>query len=231
VTNPLGLPDAASLLKATTTVGGVLSLGLGLAGVLCLALRFRTSHGIERQQIKWLVFVALAAVLIVLIDIAAGRIAAGSDVHDAVDSIFWGLLVTTVLLGMPLAIGAAILRYRLFDIDRIISRTLSYALITGVYVGLVVLFQRATRSFTEGSDLAVAASTLLVAAAFVPVRRRVQNVVDRRFNRARYDAARTIETFSARLREEIDLEALGSELRDVVTRTMQPSRVQLWLRS
>lgn len=138
------------------------------------------------------------------------------------------------LIGVPVAAGIAIIRYQLFDIDRIISRTVGYALITaflaGGYLGLVIVFQRVTSPFTEGSDLAVAASTLVVAAAFVPMRRRVQRVIDSRFNRARYDAARTIEAFSVRLREEVDLDALGTELRSVVRQTMQPVHVTLWMR-
>ncbi|GAC1331466.1 MAG: hypothetical protein NVSMB13_19800 [Mycobacteriales bacterium] len=132
---------------------------------------------------------------------------------------------------MPAAAGLSILRYRLYDIDRIISRTVGYALVTGllvaVYVGLVNAVSRLTPG---GNSLAVAASTLSVAALFQPVRRRVQAGVDRRFNRSRYDAARTIDAFSARLREEVDLTSLQGDLLGVVRRTMQPASVGLWLR-
>ncbi len=128
----------------------------------------------------------------------------------------------------------AILRYRLYDIDRIISRTVSYAIVTallvGAYAGLVVAFEDITRPFTGRSDLAVAASTLLVAALFIPLRQRVQRTVDRRFNRHRYDAEELIDAFSVRLRDEVDMDTLVVELKDIVGRTMQPNLVSVWLR-
>ncbi|MGH7858182.1 MAG: hypothetical protein ACREQY_12730, partial [Candidatus Binatia bacterium] len=127
------------------------------------------------------------------------------------------------------------LRYRLYDIDRIISRTLSYTLVVGVlagvYAGVVVGLGSVLRPLTGGSDLTVAASTLVAAAAFRPLSQRVRSVVDRRFNRARYDAARTIEAFSARLREQVDIDALGAELEALVATTMRPAHVSLWVRA
>jgi len=141
------------------------------------------------------------------------------------------VLAATMLAGLPVAIGVAILRYRLYDIDRIVSRTVGYGVVTGllvgVYVGLVTGVSRLTPG---GSSLAVAASTLAVAALFQPVRRRVQSVVDRRFNRSRYDAARTIDAYSARLREQVDLDSVHRDLLAVVRGTMQPASVGLWLR-
>jgi hypothetical protein len=136
--------------------------------------------------------------------------------------------------GVPLAAGIAILRYRLYDIDRIINRTLIYGSLTVVlgagYAGLVVGLQALFRPFTGGSELAITITTLAVAATFQPARRRIQDAVDRRFNRRRYDAARTLEAFSGRLRDEVDLEALRHELVSVVSETMEPAHVSLWLR-
>jgi hypothetical protein len=135
---------------------------------------------------------------------------------------------------IPVAIGIAILRYRLFDIDRLISRTLVYGLLTallaGVYATGVFVAGRLLDPARGRSELAVAASTLAVAALFQPLRRRLQTLVDRRFNRSRYDAARTVAAFSSRLREEIDLDSLSAELLAVVDQTMQPTEASLWLR-
>jgi len=135
---------------------------------------------------------------------------------------------------LPLAIGVAILRHQLYDIDRILNRTLVYALLTAtlgaMYLGVVVGLQAVLSSVAGGSDLAIVITTLLVAALFLPVRRRVQEIVDRRFNRRTYDAARTIDAFSARLRQQIDLDTLRYELLAVTEETMQPSRASVWLR-
>ncbi len=180
-----------------------------------LVVRFRRAQGVERQQLRW---VSLAAVVII------AALAIGAPVL-----VGWvaGICVAT----LPLAIAAAILRYRLYDLDRIVSRALAYGLLTvllgggyaGVVLGLGQLLGRA-------SSLAVAGATLAVAAVFQPARRRVQRAVDRRFNRRRYDAAQTIQAFSARLRQQVDLEVLTTELLGVVEQTMQPTQVSLWLR-
>lgn len=223
--NPLAIPSLYGALRPVFGVGVGASLILAVVGFVALVMRFRTSSGIERRQVKWLSFVGIVVVLLFV---------SMNVLPRSIGDYLWLPFFMTLMLGIPLSIGAAILRYRLYDIDRIVSRTLSYALITGLlagaYLGLVLLFQRVTEPFTEGSDLAVAASTLIVAAAFAPVRRRVQSLVDRRFNRARYDAERTIEAFSARLREQVDIDALGTELSALVKNTMQPSSVSLWLR-
>ena len=187
-----------------------------------LVLRFRRARGVERQQLRW---VALATVLVAVnaaIDLAALALGA-----------YW-LAPIVGGLNPPIlsaAIGAAILRYRLYDLDRIISRTLAYGLLTvllGLAYAAVVL--GLGRLLPEGSSLAVAAATLAVAAIFQPVRRRVQALVDRRFNRRRHDAARTIADFSARLRDQVDLGTLTGELLTVVDQTMQPTRASLWLK-
>jgi hypothetical protein len=194
--------------------------GAGLPGwpaLVSLALRWRRARGNEREQLKWVAFAACLAL-----------------VATIVLQIFQlpGLGLAGVVL-VPVGAAVAILRYRLYDIDRIISRTLAYGLLAAllglVYVAGVFVFGRLLNPGGEPSELAVAASTLAVAALFQPARRRVQAAVDRRFNRARYDGARTVAAFSARLRDEIDLDTLSAELVAVVNQTMQPTRVSMWL--
>jgi hypothetical protein len=187
-----------------------------------LVLRFRRAQGVERQQLRW---VALAATLMLL----AGPIVLAPVVLESPILVDWTSAVWVMVL--PVAVGAAVLRYRLYDLDRIISRTLAYGLLTlllgGGYALLVLgLGQLLGRE----SPLVVAAATLAVAAVFQPARRRVQAVVDRRFNRRRHDATRIIEAFGARLRNEVDLDTLTAELLAVVDQTMQPTQVSLWLR-
>jgi hypothetical protein len=189
-----------------------------LAGLASLALRWRRAWGNEREQLKWVVFAAgLALVANIVLQVLQ----------------LPGLGLAGVVL-VPVGAAVAILRYRLYDIDRIISRTVTYGLLTAllglVYVAGVFVFGRLLNPGGEDSTLAVAASTLAVAALFQPARRRLQAAVDRRFNRARYDAARTVEAFSARLRDEIDLDTLTAELLAVTDQTMQPIQVSLWLR-
>jgi hypothetical protein len=136
-----------------------------------------------------------------------------------------------LLLSVPVAIAVAVLRYRLWDLDRLVSRTVAYALVTGLLlVPYLLVVPAATRLVAGSGSLAVAAATLAVAAAFQPLRRRVQDLVDRRFNRRRYDAARTVEGFAARLRDQVDLDALRAELLTVVDQTVQPTQASLWLR-
>jgi hypothetical protein len=188
-----------------------------------LVVRFRHARGVERQQLRW---VALAAALMVpaAVVVLAGVALAATGV------VTWA--ITAWAAGLPLAIGAAVLRYRLYDLDRIVSRTLAYGLLTvllgGGYAAVVLgLGQLLGR---DAGSLVVAAATLAVAAAFQPARRRIQRLVDRRFNRRRYDAARTVAAFAARLREQVDLDALSAELLAVIDQTMQPTQVSLWLR-
>jgi hypothetical protein len=183
--------------------------------------RVHRAHGVERQQLRWL---TLAAGLAVVMVVALAALAPTGN------EILLGWLSAVCVTLLPLATGAAILRYRLYDLDRIISRTLAYGLCTvllgsgyaGVVLGLGQLLGR-------NSTLTVAVATLAMAAAFQPAHRRVQALVDRRFNRRRYDAAQTIQGFSARLHQQIDLEALTAELLAVVEQTMQPTSVSLWL--
>jgi hypothetical protein len=209
------------VLVADQVALAVTTLGLAVAAG-SLVVRFRRARGVERLQLRW---VALAAALVSL----AGVVVLAGLALGAPAVLASAVGVCVALL--PVAIGAAILRYRLYDLDRIISRTLGYGLLTvllgGGYAGVVLgLGQLLGRS----STLAVAGATLAVAALFQPARRRVQRAVDRRFNRHRYDGVRTIAAFSARLRDEIDLEALTTELLAVVDQTMQPTQASLWLR-
>jgi hypothetical protein len=213
--DPVAVPALAGAVRLTIAVAFVLTLLALAVGAWSLVVRFRHAVGIERQQLRW---IALAAALT---RVAAAVVLAGM----ALGSTAVVLLAIGVCLAiLPLATGAAILRYRLYDLDRIISRTLAYGLLTvllgGGYAAIVLgLGQLLGRS----SALAVAAATLAVAGAFQPARRRVQRVVDRRFNRHRHDAARTIQRFSARLRQQIDLDTLTAELLGVVEQTMQPT--------
>jgi hypothetical protein len=183
-----------------------------------VVLRLRRASGEERQQVKWFVYTVVTVILVFV-----------------VSTLMIGVGVLFPLFGLiPISVAVAVLKYRLYDIDRLINRTLVYGLLTamliGVYAGLVFLLGRLLDPATGDSALAVAASTLAVAALFQPARRRVQALVDRRLNRARYDAAQTVERFSARLRNEVDLDALNAELLAVVDQTIQPSSASLWLR-
>jgi MFS family permease len=194
-----------------------------LAGTVSLVVRFRHARGVERQQLQW---VALAAALIGVAMAAMAVLIAAGQVGLAE----WVAVLCLAVL--PLAIGAAILRYRLYDLDRIISRTVAYGLLTLLLGGgyAVVVLGLGQLLGRRSPSLVVAGATLAVAALFQPARRRVQAVVDRRFNRRRYDAARTIQAFSARLRQQVDLDALTGELLAVVDQTMQPTQAWLWLR-
>ena len=226
IDNPLGIESAAAVFPALGTILNLLVLTGVLGAVICIVWRFRRSHGEVRAQIKWIAYAAIgfvAAIVLAIMTAAAGLSSAAGDAA-------FGL----AFAGVPVAAGLAILRYRLYDIDRIISRTLGYALLTlllgAAYIGLVLGGQALSSSFTGSSNLAVAGSTLLVAALFLPVRSRVQAFVDRRFNRRRYDAQKTLEAFGTRLREQVELDQLSDDLVMVVTETMRPSRTTLWVR-
>ncbi|HEX8929031.1 MAG TPA: hypothetical protein VGA45_08975 [Actinomycetota bacterium] len=222
VANPLAVTALTNPLEATAAVTLVVTGLAILVAAWSLVVRFRRARGLERQRLRW---VALAAVLTAIVVLAIVVLMA-AGISAPID---WLLGICMVLL--PLAIGAAILRYRLYDLDRIISRTVAYGLLTvllgGGYAGVVLGFGQL---LGRNSSLVVAGATLAVAAAFQPARRRVQVAVDRHFNRRRYNAARTIQAFSARLRQEVDLDTLAAELTRVVDRTMEPTTVSLWLR-
>jgi hypothetical protein len=220
VANPYGI--GGPLDDVLQIVGGLL-LFVGVVGsALSLILRFRRARRDQRQQIKWLALAGgvTGATLVIVV-----------PVYDVLGETVSNASIMLSVLGLPAAVAMAILRHRLYDIDVVINRTLVYGALTatlaGTYVGLVLLLQLA---LSPGSDLAIAASTLAVAALFRPARARIQAIVDRRFYRRKYDAQRTLEGFSARLRDEVDLAALGVELNGVVRDTFQPAHVSLWLR-
>ena len=223
--NPLGIgslaPFGDAIVVAWLTTVGLVLLGVAAAFVV----RWRRSRGVERQQMKR--FLAAAAVLVGfgLLDLLLGA----ADVAYPLPTGWFGLAV----LLMPVAIGTAVLRYRLYDIDRIISRTVSYALLTGVlagtYLAAVLGLSRLLAPLGAGSELSVASATLAAAAVFAPARRRIQTAVDRRFNRDRYDADQVVAAFRKRLRAEVDLTQVGEELVIATTRTVQPLGVFLWL--
>jgi hypothetical protein len=223
VGNPLALPPTLHPVQVAVGIvgGAIILVSIGVAAV-SLVLRYRRARGVDRLQLRWLAFAACLAGGLLAVAVAAGL--AGRD-----DLVLAALGAMVALL--PLATGAAILRYRLYDLDRIISRTVAYGLLTlllaGAY-GAVAL--GLGRVLGRGSSLAVAAATLAVAAVFGPARRRMQQVVDRRFNRRRYDAARTVTAFATRLRQQVDLDALRAELLAVVETTMQPTQASMWLR-
>jgi hypothetical protein len=202
---------------AIGTLVFLLGFVLALSFVFAQLLAYRRSRGDRREQLKWLM--SGSAIGIVSLAIAL------SPINKAIGSV-----VSLGILAVPLSMGVGILKYRLYDIDRLISRTLSYAVVTGVLVGVYIgLVTLTTRALPLSSPIGVAASTLTVAALFNPVRRRAQRIIDHRFNRARYDADATIAAFTAVLRDEVDLEQVQRDLVDVVNRSVQPTHVAVWI--
>ncbi len=225
IANPLGIEALRPLVDLLDTLVFVLYFFLLFASAASLVVRFRRSGSVERQQIKWLALAALAIPVWFLTN--APVQAAAPNVFLVMDALVFALI--------PLAAGIAILRYRLYDVDVVINRALVYGSLTLtlalVYVGAVVGLQYFFRALTGGdSTLAVVASTLLIAALFNPLRRRVQGFIDRRFYRKKYDAAKTLAAFSARLRDETDLGTLNDDLVGLVRETMEPEHASLWLR-
>jgi hypothetical protein len=225
VRNPLGLEIGIMVLLLQEVVPLTFPLLVVVSGTAVIA-RFRRSRGDERQQLKWFAY-AVAVMIVVFVfwfSLELARFAPAG-----------ALTFTVPLIGLPVAVAIAILKYRLYDIDLLINRTLVYAVLTAtlalVYFGGVVSLQYVFRAFIgQESTLAVVASTLAIAALFQPLRRRIQALIDRRFYRRKYDAAKTLQDISAKLRNETDLDALSDELVGVVRKTMQPEHVSLWLR-
>jgi len=211
----------ARLVETATAVLFLLVL-IAMASVIP---RFRRAGPVERQQLKWFVLAAVVNVAYLAVDLLVG----------IPDGGIWVLVAVLVPSLFPVAIGLAVLKYRLYEIDRIVSRSVSYGLLTGglalLYLGLVALLRPLLEPITGGSSLAVAGSTLAVAAVFNPARRRLQAAVDRRFDRARYDAAIAVEHFAARLRDQVDVDQVVGGLRDTVAATVAPTRVGIWLRT
>ena len=220
IANPFGLAGPAGAVAAALGgVGTLLWVATLVASLACVVVRFRSSVEVERQQLRWVAAGAGAAV--------AGLLAGAALPQRTVIS----SSLYAMVLCIPLAVAVAVLRYRLWDLDRLVSRTVTYAVVTALLVVPYLLIVPAAGHLARGSgSLAVATATLAAAAAFAPLRRRVQGLVDRRFNRRRYDAARTVEGFAARLRDQVDLDALSAELLAVVHHTMQPMGASLWLR-
>jgi hypothetical protein len=223
VVNPYGVDSP--VVRVVGVAGILVVAGSMVASAVSLIVRARRAGRVERQQIKWL---AYGGAVVVGTSLVAGAIAIWSVTVTI-------LIINLALLVLPLFTGIAIVGYRLYDIDIIINRTLVYAALTAtlalVYFGGVVGLQRLLSPMMgEGNGLAVVASTLLIAALFNPLRRRIQSFIDRRFYRRKYDARKTLEGFSAKLRDETDLKALNDELVKVVRETMQPAHVSLWLR-
>jgi hypothetical protein len=222
VIDPVANPALDGVALTAIVAGFFLTVAGLVVGAGSLVARFRRARGTERQQLRWL---TLAAAL-------TGAAAAVVGVGMAMDATAVPLFAAGVCLALlPLATGAAILRYRLYDLDRIISRTVAYGLLTLLLgLGYAAVVLGLGRLLPQGSSLVVAAATLSVAAVFQPLRRRVQQAVDRRFNRRRHDAGRIMEAFGARLRDQVDLDTLTAELLAVVDQTMAPTRTSLWLR-
>jgi hypothetical protein len=222
IDNPLGLKGADTALATISAIGAVLILASFIASLAAPILRFRHARGAERQQLKWIVYAVALTSLIYLV--ANSRFPLLTELAFAINlSLF------------PLAAAIAILRYHMYDIDLVINRTLVYGLLTGVlglgYAAVVIILGQLFGGVSgDPPSWAVAGATLAVAALFQPARRRIQQAVDRRFDRRRYDAAKTIGAFSARLRDEVELDTLSAELLWVIDQTMQPTRVSLWLR-
>jgi hypothetical protein len=225
--NEEGLENAPRLVPLLVQAGLPLMLLCGLASVVALLVRFRRSRGVERQQLKWFAFagtVTFAGLALIVIPSQYGWIGP------------LNLLVgLPLLLSLPVAAGVAILRYRLYDIDRLINRTLVYGLLTALlgalYAGVVLVLGQVFGGIGDNPpSWVIAGATLAVAVLVQPARRRIQQAVDRRFNRRKYDAAKTIEAFSARLRDQVDLDSLSAELLAVVDQTVQPTAASSWLR-
>jgi hypothetical protein len=214
IANPFGLAGTAGTIATLlTNLGVVLNTISYPAALLCVVLRFRASRGVERQQLRWVVAGATVTVAGLLLGAASSG------------------LTYLAVVAVPVAVAVAVLRYRLWDLDRLVSRTVTYAAVTALLIVPYLLVVPAASRLAQGSgSLAVAAATLTVAALFSPLRRRTQDLVDRRFNRRRYDAARTVAGFGGRLRDEVDLDAIAAELVAVVERTVQPTQASLWLR-
>ena len=234
IENPVGIESAGALGALAEASILVLGIPLMLLSVVALFVRLRRSSGAERQQLKWFAYAAALLVSNLVVSSVLFVLFEGTIEGEVSELVFFVIFGAT-LSGIPVAIGVAILKYRLYDIDALINRTLVYgsltATLTLVYFGGVTLLQGVLQTLTgQGSTLAVVASTLVTAALFNPLRRRVQGFVDRRFYRRKYDAAKTLATFNTRLREETDLNTLTDDVMSVMRETMQPEHISLWLR-
>jgi hypothetical protein len=226
--NPWAIERAEGFFRLLDACISVLLPTVVFLSLASLVVRFRRSTGVQRQQLKWFTYAALLAV-------GSWILFAATGLDERLSGPVWALFTMVSFWTIPAAIGIAILRYRLYDIDRLINRTLVYGLLTALLAGVygsavLVLGQVFGGVGGDPPSWVVAGATLAVAALFQPARRHIQAVVDRRFNRRKFDAAKTVEAFSVRLRDEVDLDALTAELLVVVDQTMQPTKASLWLR-
>jgi hypothetical protein len=230
--NPMAAWPIAGVLAPIAVVSFILLLLAVPTALAAVVIRFRRADPVERQQIRWLRFGLLAVVVGLALMIAMQPVEAALGL--AVPEVVWDLLLGGAVAVIPISVGIAVTRHGLYEIDRVVSRAVAYVIVTGVlaavYASGVMGFTQLLATFGRGSELAVAATTLVVAALFGPVRRHVQGRVDRRFNHSRYDAQRTIETFAATLRDEVDLDGLADSLVATAGTTMQPVSASLWLR-
>jgi hypothetical protein len=215
---------AGRFVDVAVEAGVYVLFAIVLAGMVSLVLRFRRAGPVERRQLTWFVYATVVNGVILVPEVLG----------ILPTSLFWIVVSAATFTLLPVALGVAVLRYHLYEIDRIVSRTVSYGLLTAALIGLyllvVALLRPLLEPLTGSSALAVAGSTLAVAAVFNPARRRLQGVVDRRFDRARYDAARAVDAFAARLRDQVDLDEITAGLCDTVAATVAPGRVGVWLR-
>jgi hypothetical protein len=231
VPNPLLIAGGGpATLDVVSPIATLIAVLVAVLSIGSLVIRFRRAAAVERAQLKWFAAMVAVSVPAFLVGVALyGNSGVAAIVANVADGIAFGGFAL-----LPVAIGIAILRYRLYEIDRLISRTLAWAVLTVIlgaaFVGLVLGLQTVLAPFTGSNELAVAGSTLLVFSLFQPIRRRVQAVVDRRFNRARYDAQTAVDAFSVRLRDEVDLEILQVSLLALVDATLEPTTSRLWLR-
>jgi MFS family permease len=225
--NPVGVTGPAGDIFTIMAFGGVVLIAAtGLAAIVSLAVRYRRARTAERAQLKWLLYAGALIVAALLAEVLVEQIIGpGTATGNLQNAVLSGAVALVAV-----AIGIAVLRYRLYDIDRVISRTVAYTIVTGllvgVYAGLVLL---TTQVFRVHTPVAVAAATLAAAALFNPVRRRVQKAVDRRFNRARYDADQTVAAFAAHLKDAVDLDSVRDDLAGVVHQALEPAHVSVWI--
>lgn len=218
--NPLGVERLGWLANTAGALGGITVMVSLIAGAVAIVKRFRRAQGIERQQLRWVLFGGFLAI-----------VGTGISAVAAPNTLAGSLGIVGGISAVPVCVGIAVLRYRLYDLGRVVSRTASFAVVSAVLLGVYLLLVAATlQVLPDGTDFAVAGSTLAAAALFRPVRRRVQSVVERRFNRAHYDADQTVAAFTRRLRDEVELDVVRTDLLSVVHETLEPSSAALWLR-
>jgi len=234
--NPSGIQALAGANDLIWNVLQLLFLAVALPCLASVVVRYRSAQGTERAQIRWFAYAAFLVPAVFLV-VSLRPFQSSADllqVTTDLEQLATGMIFSLAIAAFPVAVGIAILRYRLWDIDNLINKTLVYGLLTvalaAFYFGCVLLLEALLRPIVgENNDLAIVISTLLIAALFLPLRRAIQAAIDRRFYRRKYDAARTLEAFSAGLRDEVDLDSLTSRLLEVVEETMQPAHVSLWL--